>query len=222
MRILVMTSLATVLLIGCAQARDWDSSQPPLPPSSQQPGHWEWAWDGGDSLGVSVPATVHYLRGGPARIAISGPDDVLAQVRVGQGQIRFCRDCWGAHGHLDITVSGVPLHHVALAGGGEEIQFGRLDQDELHLSIAGSGRASAEGRIDQLNVSISGSGTVRMDDAQVQRANVHIAGSGNVNVTPRQEANINVAGSGNVLMKARPARLNQSITGSGGARIENN
>jgi len=162
------------------------------------------------------------VRTGPARISITGPDEMLDQIRVGQGQIRFCRDCWGRGEHVDITVSGVPLHHVSLAGGGEDMQLGRLDQDDLRLSIAGSGRASADGRIDRLELSIAGSGTVRMDDAKVQRADIHIAGSGNVAVTPTQEANVHVAGSGNIQMKASPPRLNQHITGSGGVRVTSN
>jgi hypothetical protein len=222
MRIYGKAVLALVLLTGAASARDWDGFTP-SEPSLKQPGHWEWAWDGSDSLGISVPATVHYVRGGPARIVITGPDDMLAQLRVGHGDIRFCRDCWGGHGdRLDITVSGVPLRNVSLAGGGEDIQLGRLDQNELHLSIAGSGRASADGRIDQLKLSIAGSGTVRMDDAKVQRADIHIAGSGNVAVTPTEEADVHVSGSGNIQMKATPPRLNQFVTGSGGVHVMSN
>jgi hypothetical protein len=222
MRIVLQAALALGLLSLAAEARDWDSFMP-REPSLKQPGHWEWAWDGRDGLGISVPATVHYQRSGPARIVITGPDEMLDQLRVGQGEIRFCRDCWGtSRGRLDITVSGVALRNVALAGGGEEIQLGRLDQDDLRLSISGSGKASADGRIDRLQLSISGSGTVRMDDAAVQRADIHIAGSGKVNVTPRQEANVHVAGSGDIQMKARPARLNQFVTGSGGVHVTEN
>lgn len=221
MRILVKAGLALILLSSAAAARDWDGFTP-REPSLKQPGHWEWSWDGSDGLGIAVPATVHYQRSGPARIVITGPEDELEQLRVGQGNIRFCRDCWGGHGHLDITVSGVPLHKVALAGGGEEIQLGRLDQERLGLSIAGSGKVSADGRIDRLEISIGGSGNVRMDDASVQRANINIAGSGNVAVTPSEEAHVNVVGAGNIEMKRRPLRLNQSIRGSGGVRVSEN
>src|SRR5690242_938286 len=221
MRIYLTATLVFALLSGVALANDWDGFTP-REPSLKQPGHWEWAWDGSDGLGISVPATVHYVRSGPARISITGPEEMLEQLRVGQGQIRFCRDCWGRGEHLDITVSGVALRKVSLAGGGEDIQLGRLDQDDLRLAIAGSGRASADGRIDRLELSISGSGTVRMDDARVQRADIHIAGSGHVAVTPSEEANVHVAGSGNIDMKARPPRLNQHITGSGGMRVTSN
>jgi hypothetical protein len=221
MQMFVKTALALGLLTVAAQARDWDSFTP-REPSLRQSGHWEWAWDGSDGLGVSVFGVVHYQRGGPARISISGPNDVLEKLRVGQGQIRFCDDCRVARAPLDITVSGVPLREVALAGSDCDIQMGRLDQDALRLSIAGTGRISAEGRIDDVSLSIAGSGTANLEKVAARRANIHIAGSGDVALTPRDEANIHVAGSGNVRMTAAPVRLNQYVTGSGGMRIVGN
>lgn len=202
-----------------AQAR---SDFTPRDPSLKQPGHWEWAWDGDDGLGVSVAATVHYVPSGPARITVTGLEDMLERLRIGQGQIRWCEDCHVRGGRLDITVSGVPLRSVALQGGGGDIQLGRLNQDRLNLAIAGTGEISAGGRIDRVELAISGSGNIRMDDATVRRADIAIAGSGNVTVTPREQANVHVAGSGDVRMTAMPARLNQSITGSGGVRVVGN
>lgn len=221
MRMFVKTALALGLLIVAAHARDWDGFVP-REPALKQPGHQEWAWDGSDGLGVSVSGVVHYQRGGPARISISGPDAILAKLRVGQGQIRYCEDCRVPRVPLDITVSGVPLRKVALAGSGGDIQLGRLDQDELRLSIAGTGQISAEGRIDEVKLSIAGSGNAHLEKVAARRADIHIAGSGDVDLTPRDEASIHVAGSGNVRMTAAPARLNQSIVGSGGMRIIGN
>lgn len=219
--LLAKTALALSLLIAAAlpaAARGWDDFTP-REPSSKQPGHWEWSWDGSDGLGVGLSgARVRYVASGPARIVITGPQEALERVRVGQGQIRWCQDCRAIKG-LDVTVSGVPLRSVALSGADCEIQLGRLDQDRLNLAISGTGRVTAGGRIDRLDLAISGSGDADLAAATVQRANISIAGSGNARVTPRDEANIHVAGSGNVQMAAAPARLRQSVTGSGGARI---
>jgi hypothetical protein len=211
----IALGLFAMVLSVPAMARDFT----PREPSLKQSGHWAWDWDGTDGLGVSIAATVHYVPGGPARISVTGPDELLQKLRIGQGQIRWCEDCSINGGKLDITVSGVTLHSVALHGGGGDIQLGRLDQDRLHLAISGSGRMSAGGRIDQVNLAISGSGNVSLSDASVQRANVAISGSGDVDVTPRDDANISVSGSGNIRMKAMPAHLNQKISGSGGVRI---
>src|SRR5689334_7221849 len=206
------------LTVAPAIARDgYDFT--PREPSLKQSGHWEWAWDGDDGLGVGlVGATVHYVPKGPARIVITGPDEALERVRVGQGQIRWCEDCRAIRG-LEVTVSGVTLHNVALHGADVNIQLGRLDQDRLNLAIAGTGEIDAGGRVDRLSASIAGAGNIGMGDAKVQRASINIAGSGDVTVSPREEANVHVAGSGRVRMTAMPARLNQSITGAGGVRV---
>jgi hypothetical protein len=218
----LVLSLMSLLCASLAQARGFDDFTP-REPSLKQSGHWEWAWDGTDGLGVGVPATVHYVPGGPARIIVTGPDEILERLRVGQGQIKMpCdNDCHFGGRRLDITVSGVALHSVALAGSGE-IQLGRLDQDRLKLAIMGSGWISAEGRIDRVELAIMGSGDARLGDAAIRQADIHIAGSGNAILTPREEANIHVAGSGNVRMTAMPVRLNQIVAGSGGVRIAGN
>lgn len=194
----------------------------PREPSIKQSGRWEWKWDGTDSLSIGlVGATVRYIPNLPARIVITGPDEALERLRVGQGQIRWCQNCRAIKG-LEITVSGVTLHNVALSGADINIQLGRLDQDRLRLAISGTGEINASGRIDRIDASISGAGSIQMADTRVQRANINIAGSGDVAMTPREEANVHVAGSGRVRMTAMPARLNQSVTGSGGVRVVGN
>jgi hypothetical protein len=41
-------------------------------------------------------------------------------------------------------------------------------------------------------------------------------------MTPREMASVSIAGSGVVRMAAKPPQLTQSITGSGGVRIDGN
>jgi hypothetical protein len=217
----VALCLVSLALAVPAIARSWDDFTP-REPSLKQTGHWEWAWDGHDGLAIGlVGAKVHYNPAGPARIVITGPDEALARVRVGQGEIRWCDDCRAIRG-LDVTVSGVTLHNVALHGADVSIHLGRLDQDRLNLVIAGTGQIDASGRIDQVKLAIAGAGNIEMSGAAVRKADISITGSGDVTVTPRESANVNVTGSGRVRMTAMPARLNQSVMGSGGVRIAGN
>ena len=250
-------ALCLFALLSPAQARDWHDFTT-REPSLKQSGHWEWDWDGGDSLDVQAPAIVHYVPTGPARIAINGPDDMLDRLRVGRGRIEMeCFDCHFDGRKLDITVSGVVLHHAAIGGSGE-MRLGRLDQDRLDLAVSGSAEVGAQGRIDQLNVTISGSGgaelnaavvhqadlrisgsgRIRADgridaaklaisgsghaqlaDAQIRQADIHVSGNGGADLTPREDANVVISGSGMVEMAAKPARFNESLSGSGRVRI---
>jgi hypothetical protein len=226
------------LTLVSAQARGWDDFTP-REPSLKQSGHWEWAWDGTDGLGVAAPAMVHYVPSGPARIVINGPDDMLEHLRVGQGQIKMeCDDCHFHGEKLDITVSGVALHDVALSGSGE-IALGRLDQDRLNLVVSGSGSVSTEGRIDRMELVVSGSGNAKLGEMAAQQAKIHISGSGWVSAEGRvdrvelsisgsgkarlggvavRQADIHISGSGNTELTPKET-ANVSIAGSGTVRM---
>jgi putative autotransporter adhesin-like protein len=212
------TGLALVVLfLFCvpASSRSSNGGFVARAPSVNQPGHREWAWDGTDSFGIEVPATVHYVQGGAPRIVITGPDDMLAQVAVGQGQIRCADDaCQFNHGKLDVTVGGMALCGIAISGSAQ-VLLGRLNQDELHLAISGSGSASAEGHVDHLELAIAGSGQADLGQLAVRSADVHVSGSGGATLAPREDANIMVSGSGGVKLMSRPARLHQMVSGSG-------
>jgi hypothetical protein len=199
----------------------WSDGFSPRQPSVSRPGYREWTWDGTDGLGVSVPATVHYERGGPARIVITGPEETLTHLRVGQGQIRHDNSPGlFRHGRLEITVSGVTLRDVMLAGS-PTIALGRLDQDRLNLAINGAGAASGEGRVDTVRLAIHGSGEADLGGVRARRADISIAGSGRVSVGPRDTANIAITGSGDVRLTARPAELHRAVVGSGNIQVVN-
>jgi hypothetical protein len=185
-------------------------------PAVSSPGHREWAWDGDHHLYLGVPATLHYQRGGPARIVITGPEDQLRRVQVGGGHIERDDD-WNWHGDdekLDITVSGVALDHISLGGSGR-ILLGHLDQDALDLDIGGSGNVAADGRIEHLKVNIGGSGRVAFDKVASADAHVRVAGSGNIALASANELDVVIAGSGQIRLAARPAHLHSTVMGSG-------
>jgi hypothetical protein len=197
----------------------WSDGFQPQEPSVSRPGYREWVWDGKDGLGVAVPATVHYRRSGPARIVITGPEETLMHLRVGQGQIRHdnSHDLF-RQGRLEITVSGVALRAVMLAGS-PTIDMGSLDQDRLDIAINGSGAASGEGRVRDIKLAIHGSGKVDFGGVAARRADISIAGSGTVSVGPHEAANVAITGSGIVRLTAQPAELHRAVIGSGDIRV---
>jgi hypothetical protein len=214
------TSLAFLALLALplcavtAAARDWDDFRP-LKPVVDQPGHREWAWEGDDGLAVEAPVSVHYSPAGSPRVVATGPADMIAHMQFGQGRIRVDDD-WHSRGHdrVEVTVSGVTVHKISLAGSGRA-ELNGLALDNLRLSVAGSGNVKADGRADRVELSIAGSGDVDMDQVAVRDTNIHIAGSGAVRMTPRNQANVSITGSGDVRMRARPASLQQTTIGSG-------
>jgi len=209
-------SLVSPLAVSAGRADSWGFTG--IAPAVSQPGHREWVWDGEHSLSIGVPVVLHYQRGGPARIVITGPEDQLSHLRVGSGRIESDHDwSWnflGGDERLDITVSGVALDHIAVGGSGK-LLLGHLDQDQLSLRISGSGSANAEGRVNHLDLVISGSGKVDFSQVASADAKVKISGSGSVGIAPKNQAEATISGSGMIRLKTRPEHMHSSISGSG-------
>jgi hypothetical protein len=111
--------------------------------------------------------------------------------------------------HLDLDLSGSP--HVAL---------GPLKAREANIRMSGAGEVRVAGRSDRVLVSLSGHGTADLARLAAREADIRVSGSGKVMLTPRETADISVSGAGLVVMASRPARLSQSISGSGRIRID--
>jgi len=213
--------LALATLATGAAARGWDDFTP-RDPVVKQAGHYEWSWDGDDGLSLEAPVTLHYSPAGSPRIVATGPEELLAHLEVGQGRIRVQRDWhYSGSGRVEITVSGVTVHNIALSGSGRA-DFANVDLDRLHLAMSGSGDVTGTGRADHLDLAMSGSGNADLSRLTVRDANVHMSGSGNVRVSPSGNVNLAASGSGIVRMTRQPAHINQSVSGSGGVRVDNN
>lgn len=214
-------ALLALPLLGTADARDWDNDFTPRDPVVSQPGHREWAWDGGDKLALEAPVTLHYSADGPARVVATGPDEMLDHLHFGQGRIRVDND-WHFRdgGRVTVVVTGVTVDKISLAGSGNATLDG-LKLDALRLSLAGSGSVTGAGRAARVELSIAGSGNADLGHLATQRANISIAGSGNVTLSPRDEAYVAITGSGAMHMAARPARFDQKVLGSGTVRFGN-
>jgi hypothetical protein len=178
----------------------------------------EWAWDGGDRVAIGVPASVHYQAGGSPRVIVTGPADLLDRVRFYDGELELHQDLFGdggGHGErLDVTLTGMTLHRVSLAGSAD-MDMGVIHQDALRLSIAGSGRFTASGNADDLSLNIAGSGSAQLDKLETHSMRVDIAGSGRVDAGSPQSARASIMGSGRLTFAAMPKDLTSHVAGSG-------
>jgi hypothetical protein len=145
----------------------------------------------------------------------------------------FC--CWG-HGREDIKVhiTVKDLKSIVIDGSADLAGKGKFVCDTLELSISGSGDINLETESKMLETSIAGSGDVKLiGKAQsfsaaiagsgdikafglaADKCEVSIAGSGDCQVNAVQELEVSIAGSGEVSYKGNPAKVNNSVSGSG-------
>lgn len=174
-----------------------------------------WPWDGGDTVAIAAPATVHYRAGSGDEVIARGSPDVVAHVRVHNGLIDLsCHRGGFARYKLDITLPGRPFRAISLAGAGDLIMED-VNQPSLDLSIAGSGSVRAQGTSERVKLSIAGAGDVKLAELTIKRLDLHITGSGNVEAAPQDAIDVNITGSGNVRLLSDPAEVNTQIIGSG-------
>ena len=179
--------------------------------------HKEWKWDGGDSLALEAPVNVVYRQGGQPRITVTGDAVQLEHVKVGGG--RIVSDNAPAarkdEPRLTAVVGGMALRKFSV-NGGENLDLGKIDQDELELHLNGHGSITGSGRVNRLDLTIAGSGKAALGGLSVGDATVAIYGSGKGIIAPHGTLSLFVTGSGKIALASKPAKIEQNVLGSGG------
>lgn len=177
-------------------------------------------WDGSDHVTLAVPAHTVYTPGGGNGVHVTGDPQLLAHLRVRDGNIEI--DCSSTRHQreqyhnvmLEVTLPGRAFKKFGIAGSGNLV-LQNLNQERLKVGIAGSGSIKADGKVEHAEIHIAGSGEADLAHVTSQISEVHIAGSGSTDIAPTDEADIHIAGSGDVNLHSNPRKLETHIAGSG-------
>jgi hypothetical protein len=176
-------------------------------------------WDGSDHVGLAIGGHARYTPGSDDKVHITGDPQILAHVRIRNGNIELDCNGWGHNrDEISIILPGQEFKKFSIAGSGN-LLLQNIDQPKVKVSIAGSGSIKADGKVERAEIDIAGSGDADLGQLKAELATVHIAGSGNTDIAPSEEADIHIAGSGDVNLHSSPRRLETHIAGSG--RIHN-
>jgi hypothetical protein len=195
-------------------------------------------WDGSDRLGLDIRGQARYAPGSDGKVHASGDPQILAHLRVHDGDIEMdCRGWEDRTSEVALILPGREFRKFEIAGSGN-LMLDKLDQSRLKIEIAGSGAVNANGKIDDLKIEVAGSGKVALDGITARQAGIEIAGSGNVRASGNADrlkmeiggsgdadftqitahtAKIEIAGSGNVKAKGNIEDIDIEIGGSGRA-----
>ena len=202
------------------------------------PANRELDWDDSDHAGLSVNGHASYAPGSDTKVHVSGDPQIVAHLRVRDGDIEMDCHGWGNRTKaLTIVLPGRQFRKFDIAGGGNLV-LDKLDQSALKIEIAGSGSVRANGRIDDLKLEVAGSGNADLDQITTRQTRIEIAGSGSVRASgsidtlkmaiagsgdadfdqlTAHHAEVGIAGSGAVRAKGGIDDLNIEIEGSGRA-----
>lgn len=176
--------------------------------------HKEWKWDGGDSLALEAPINVVYRQDAPPGVTVTGDAGQLEHVKVGDG--RIVSDARKSDApRLTAVIGGVPLRKFSV-NGGEKLDLGKIDQDELELHLNGHGSITGSGHVNKLDLTIAGSGKAALEKLSVGDADVRVFGSGKGVIAPHGKLSLFVTGSGQIALASKPAQIEQNVLGSGG------
>jgi hypothetical protein len=113
------------------------------------------------------------------------------------------------------SAPAVPSPKVTVSGG-QVLDLGRIEQNELEIVVDGGGQVSASGRVKDLIIRIDGSGRVNFGALEADNIRLELSGTGHAEIAALESADITVSGSGTVSLKTKPKLLKHSVTGSGG------
>jgi len=119
-------------------------------------------------------------------------------------------------GSVDITGQGKFVSdtmELSISGSGD-ISLD-LKTKVLGTAISGAGDVKLTGMAKTFSAAIAGSGDIKALELITEKCEVSIAGSGDCQVNASQELEISIAGSGDVSYKGNPARVSNSVSGSG-------
>ena len=174
----------------------------------------EMAWSGADGLELSAPADVQFTQSaGPAKLTISGPKDLVDEVRLSGSELSLDDDS-DHSGRLTIVMSAPNVKRFTISGD-DSLSIVGFDQDSLEVSVSGHGDVTAKGKAQRAKLDISGAGDVNLGQLPTDSVEADISGSGRASVAPAAAADLRISGSGEIDLMTHPARLNTDVTGSG-------
>jgi hypothetical protein len=190
---------------------DWDWDRDSGPQATR-----EFAWSGGDTLDVDVPAEIRYTQAaGPAKLTISGSKRAVEAVEVEGGHIRFTG---GRHRHhltkLTIVMTAPDVSRFDLHGS-STLAIEDYKQERLRIELAGNAEVTAKGEANVVELDISGSAEADLGGVKAKGADIDIAGSGQATIAPTDWAKVDISGSGDVTLLTHPAKLDTDVSGSG-------
>jgi len=166
-----------------------------------------------DGLAVEGSLTIEVEQGGPARVVVTGPASVRAEIDT------FVKDntlhVAGGGDAVKVRVTMPALREVSVAGSGRVVGSGTWKNASFSAAIAGSGRLTLTIQADLLEIAIAGSGHVELG-GEARHAKVAIQGSGHVELGVKERLEAAIAGSGSVRYRGTEAvKVDAATAGSG-------
>jgi len=140
---------------------------------------------------------------------VTPSDPTVAQSRIEQGVLHL-------DGAGDFTVEVKELKAIKLVGAGN-VEVKDLKGKKLEVSIAGAGNVIPAGTVEEVDVHVSGAGDFKGVQLKGKVATVTMSGTGTAIVNATERLTADISGAGNIEYIGKP-QIDQSVTGVGEVR----
>lgn len=187
-----------------------DRDQPPAASTTTR----ELAWDGSSKVEFAIPASIEFSQApGPGRVSITGPRDVVEQVRLSGGKLSLDKPV-ESYVRLRVVMTAPAVTQFDI-GGDDRLEISNYKQDKLSIIASGSSEVTARGEAKQIALDLSGSSEADLSQVVTEAAEADVSGSSEAAIAPRLSAKIESSGSSEVKLTTRPERLETDRAGSG-------
>lgn len=174
------------------------------------------AWNGGESVGVGIPATLRYAPGTGDQVSIAGDASLISHVMIDENDFKLdCRSSEVTPENLTITMPGKQRFRTFSLAGVTNLILNDIDQPDLNFNLAGSSHVTAKGRVDTVHINGAGLSDAKLGDLAVTDAHMNLAGASTVEIAATGVLQVNAAGAVTVILRAEPQSLRTHIMGSG-------
>ena len=174
----------------------------------------ELVWDGSSKVEFAIPATIEFSQApGPGRVSITGPREVIDQVRLSGGRLSLDKPV-ESYVRLRVVMTAPAVTQFDI-GGDDRLEISNYKQDKLSIIASGSSEVTARGEAKQVDLDLSGSSEADLSQVVTEAAEADVSGSSEASIAPRLSAKIESSGSSEVKLTTRPERLETDRAGSG-------
>lgn len=159
---------------------------------------------------------------GPPKLELRGDANLLPHVRTRfeGGVLKVDSDQDLSPNHpLVVTAHSARLEKVALSGAGK-VQVLGLHGPNFALNLSGAAHARLAGDVSSTTFDISGAGKIDAAELVATDVQVQVSGAGKASVYCTGKLKVGISGAGKVTYGGKPKAIEQSISGVGVLRAE--
>jgi len=197
-------------------------------------------------LEMGVRGTAYVSQGNTESLEITGPADVIEDIRVdvsnGRLTIDYVEKNWvsrffsGDRDNVEVRVSMTVVNDLSVNGAGSMVGETSIESDDLRLGVSGAGEMefdlaaqtvrteisgagdmSLSGSASEHTIQISGAGEVDAANLETAESSIRVSGAGQCTVHATTTLDVSVSGAGSVRYKGQP-KISQSVSGAGSVK----